>query len=254
MRVVATAFVALLALSVGALGRAQDAPPPWMQLNVLEVEPSMVDEFVDLQRQFSEQSKKAKVPWRTVSRTEVFGDTYRYYVARPFESFAALSRESQNPETGALVERLRRYITSRQSFAVHNLQDVSDPLPAGERPDLMIVNFAYVAPGREQEYLDVMTEDFFPHFKEAGVHHVTGAIAFGGQSGFVHVYYVKDFAELDKGSPVMQALGPAGALEVAAKLSGIVTSSESSLVRLIPEASYGPEPKKDTDSDSDAGR
>ena len=76
----------------------------------------------------------------------------------------------------------------------------------------MVVNVAKVAPGREQEYLDVMTTDFLPHFDEDEVHHVSGSLAFGGDGGFIHVFYVENFAELDKGSPVMRALGAEGAL------------------------------------------
>jgi hypothetical protein len=74
--------------------------------------------------------------------------------------------------------------------------------------------------------------------------HATGAITFGGESGFVHVFYVKNFAELDLGSPLMRALGAEGASAVTAKLSGIVTSNEIWIARLVPDASYGPEVDK----------
>jgi hypothetical protein len=103
----------------------------------------------------------------------------------------------------------------------------------------MVVNLARVFPGREQDYVNVMKSDFLPQFDAANVHHVTGILALGGEGGFLHVFYFENFAELDKGSPVMRALGPEGASAVTAKLSGIVSSSALWVARVIPELSFG---------------
>ena len=69
---------------------------------------------------------------------------------------------------------------------------------------------------------------------------MNGTLTFGGEGGYIHQLYVKDFAKLDEGSPVVKALGAAGAQAVTAKLAGIVTSSELWTARLIPDLSYGP--------------
>ena len=55
----------------------------------------------------------------------------------------------------------------------------------------------------------------------------------------LEVFYFENFAELDKGSPVMRALGPEGAQAATAKLSGIVSSSALWVARVIPELSFG---------------
>jgi hypothetical protein len=107
----------------------------------------------------------------------------------------------------------------------------------------MVVNVARVVPGREQDYVNVMKSDFLPHFEDAKVRHVSGILTLGGESGFLHLFYYESFADLDKGSPVMQALGPEGALAATAKLAGIVSSSSLSVARLIPELSFFPEAK-----------
>ena len=116
----------------------------------------------------------------------------------------------------------------------------------------MVVNLSKVAPGREQEYYDVMAADFFPHFDEAEMHHVTGSLALGGEGGYIHLFYLDDFGSLDQGSPVLQALGPAGAQEINAKLAGIVTSTEQWIVQVLPELSYGPWSAEET-GEPDAG-
>ena len=78
-----------------------------------------------------------------------------------------------------------------------------------------------------------MAEDVLPHFDAAEMHHTTGALTFGGEGGYVHVFHVDDFAALDQGSPLARALGAPAALEVMARLSGIVTRSEQWLVRYL---------------------
>jgi len=229
------------AITVPHIVAAQDPPAPWVRLNIVHVDPTMVDEFIAIQREFTARAKEAKTPWRSVSRTEVFGDTYRFLIATPVENLASFDQTADSdPEMAALVNRVQRCVTSRQSYAVRTLPHIGNPLPEDQTPDLMVVNVAKVAAGREQDYLDVMTTDFLPHFDEAEVHHVTGSLAFGGEGGFIHVFYVDNFAELDKGSPVMRALGAEGAQAVTAKLTGIVTSSELWIARVLPELSYGP--------------
>ena len=235
----------LVLLTLTASAAPQDEKPakdaaPWVQLTIVDVIPSMVEEFVAVQRELTARAKEAKTPWRTVSRTEVFGDTYRFFIATPIGSLASFDKAANDPTMTALVRRAERCISGRTSYAVRNLPDISNPLAEGKQPGLMVVNIARVFPGREQDYVNVMKSDFLPHFDEANVHHVTGVLAFGGENGFLHVFYVETFAELDKGSPVMRALGPEGAQAATAKLSGIVSSSSLWIARLIPELSFGP--------------
>jgi hypothetical protein len=234
-----------LALSALAAAAQPEAEPPkdapWVQVTFVDVIPSMVEEFVAVQRELTARAKEAKTPWRTVSRTDVFGDTYRFVIATPVSSLASFDK-GQAPDT-ALVTRAERCITRRVSYAVRSLPELSKPLPPDQKPDLMVVNVANVFPGREQDYANVMKADFLPHFDEAKVSYASGVLAFGGESGFLHVFYVPSFAELDKGSPVMRALGPEGAQAVTTKLSGVVSSSSLWIARVIPELSFRPEPK-----------
>ena len=219
---------------------AAQAAAPWVQFTVVQVNPDMVDEFMAVQRELTARAKDADVPWRSVSRTAVFGDTYRFLIATPVQTLASLDdAETADPELAALITRVRQCITSRQSYALRTLPDIDNPLPANEQPDLMVVSVARIAPGREQDYVRLMASDFLPHFEAAGIHYTTGALAFGGEAGYIHLFHVGDFAALDAGSPVVAALGPDAAQKVTAKFAGIVTSSELWLTRLLPELSYG---------------
>ena len=231
-------FVIVLALAFSASGVAvaQDGPPPWVRLNIVHVEPQMIDEFIALQQQLTADAKENKVPWRIVSRTEAFGNSYRFMIATPMRQLAELDRPSQpNP---SLVNRLRRCITERESYAVRDMPDLANPLPEDKEPGLMVFSLAKIAPGREQDYVDMMRSDVLPHFKDANYNYVSGSMAFGGVGAFIHVFYVDNYAELDLGSPVMRALGSDGAQEVTKKFSGVVTSNEQWIARVIKDASY----------------
>ena len=235
--------IAFSLLTIAGTLPAQDPPPPWVRLSVVDVEPSLVDEFIAVQGEISALAKKAKVPWRQVSRTEVFGNQHRFLIASPSADLASLATMSGNEELQKLNQRSAKYVTHEVSYAVLMLHEIANPLPEGKSPDVMVVNMTRVAPGREQEYLRIMTSDFLPHFDESKVHHVTGSLTFGGESGFIHLFFLDSFADLDRGSPVMRALGVDGAQEVSAKFAGIMTRSEQWIARALPDLSFGPEPK-----------
>ncbi len=220
---------------------AQD-PAPWLEMTIVHVDPARVDEFLAAQREISALDEEAGVPWRSVGRTAVFGDTYRFVITTPLANFAGLDRPGDDdPARAAAVNRIRNVITSRATYAVRTAPPLDNPLPEGEAPALMLVQIVSIAPGREQEYLQVMADDVLPHFDEAEMHHTTGALTFGGEGGYVHVFHVENFAALDQGSPLARALGAPAALEVMAKLSGVVTRSEQWLVRYLPDVSFRPE-------------
>lgn len=238
-------LAAVVVLTVPGTAAAQppqgpQGPAPWVQFTMVHVAPSLAEEFVAVQRDISARMRRAGVPWRTVSRTDAFGETYRFIIATPLQNLAGLENpRAADPELAVLNARALKYITNQQTYALRTIPEVDNPLPANQAPALMLVNVVHVFPGKEQNYFEVIKTDFLPHFNKAEIRHMTGALAFGGESGYVHLYYVKDFAKLDEGSPVVKALGPAGAQAVNAKMSGVVASSEQWIARLLPDLSYG---------------
>ena len=232
----------LVLAATASIARAQD-PAPWLEMTIVQVEPARVGEFLAAQRELSALDEEAGVPWRSVGRTAVFGDTYRFIVTTPLASFAQLDQAGDDGARSGIVDRIRNVITSRATYAVRTAPTLDNPLPDGETPALMLLQIVSIAPGREQEYLRVMAEDVLPHFDEAEMHHTTGALTFGGEGGYMHVFHVESFAALDQGSPLARALGAPAALEVMAKLSGVVTRSEQWLVRYLPDVSFRPEPE-----------
>ncbi len=236
----------LLAGALPAAATAQEAPEttPWMEMALVGVDPGQVDEFLAAQRELAALEQKAGAPWRVVSRTAGFGDTYRFVIVKPLAQFAQLDRPGRpDPARTSVESRIERTVTSRRTFALRTTPDIDNPLPDGRDPALMLVQLVSVVPGREQDYVRVMAEDVLPHFKEANMHHSSGALTLGGDSGYIHFFHLRNFGALDQGSPMARALGPEGALEVTAKLAGVLARTEQWIVRHLPDLSFRQEAK-----------
>ena len=226
-------------LPVAALAQEAEEVTPWMEMALVGVDPGQVDEFLAAQRELASLEQKAGIPWRSVSRTAVFGDTYRFVIVTPLAQFARLDRPGRpDPARVSVENRIQRTVTSRQTFALRTTPDIDNPLPDGRDPALMLVQLVSVVPGRERDYIRVMAEEVLPHFKEANMHHSSGALTLGGDSGYVHFFHLGNFAALDQGSPMARALGPEGALEVTAKLAGVLARTEQWVVRHVPDLSF----------------
>lgn len=241
----------LLAGALPAATAAQEAPEttPWMEMAVVEVRPDQVDEFLAAQHELAALEKKAGVPWRSMSRTAVFGDTYRFVIMTPLARFAALDRPGRpDPGRASVENRIERALTGHRTYALRTTPDLDNPLPEDRNPSLTLVQLVTVVPGREQDYIRVMAEDVLPHFKEANMHHSSGALTLGGDSGYVHFFHVANFGALDQGSPLARALGAEGAMEVTSKLAGVLARSEQWVVRYLPDLSFRQEAEAESEN------
>ena len=235
------AFIVLATAGVMALpqrggGGGADA---WMQLTMVHVNPAQIDEYLGVQREITAKIRRGGPAWRMVSRTEPFGDAFQFLILTPLQNVAS-AEPRPDPELTALNARAAKYIVSQNSYGIRNLTEIDNPLPARQAPDFMMINIVHVAPGKDQDYYNLMKTDFLPHFTKANMAHVSGSLVFGGETGYFHQFYLPNLAALDQGSPVVKALGAAGAQAVTAKFAGIVTSQVQLTSKLVPELSFGP--------------
>src|SRR5262245_38436815 len=115
-----TGFVALALVLSATPDVSAQAPSPWLQLTVVQVEPAMIDEYVALQREITARIRRGGPAWRTVSRTEAFGDMYRFVILSPLANLASFDAAARNPDAdlNALNSRAQKYVKSQQSFAI----------------------------------------------------------------------------------------------------------------------------------------
>lgn len=225
----------LLISSASTLG-AQPKAPAWVRLNIIDVRGDMVDEFLAIQEQFSADAKKAGRPFRSVWQTAQIGPTWRFAIATPMKSIADLGAPSTSDDS--VIDRAVKCIVSRRSLIVRPMNDLSKPLPAGTTPSLAVVTMTEVAPGREDDYISWLKNDYIPHFDKVGVHYLSGDVGLGGGNSFVQFALFESFDEIAKGSPLMRSAGPEGAAAVRAKRAGIVTGGETMIMRYDKERSF----------------
>ena len=76
-------------------------------MTLVDVDPSRVDEFLAAQAELSALDKEAGTPWRSIGRTAIFGETYRFVITTPLVNFAGFDRDrSAEPGRAAVIGRL----------------------------------------------------------------------------------------------------------------------------------------------------
>jgi hypothetical protein len=231
----------LMAQGVGA--QSPPAQAPWIRMTIVDVDPAFVDEYIGLQRDITARLRRAQgATWRTVHRSDAFGNMDQFITMTPAQNLASFDAAARggDAELNALISRAQKYVKNTQSYGIRTTPEIDNPLPQNQAPTLMLVNIARVIPGKEQDYLNLMKSDLIPHFNKAEYRHMNGVLSFGGPSGFIHMYYIQNYAKLDEGSPVTKALGIPAAQAVTAKFAGIVSSNEQWVARLVPDLSFGP--------------
>ena len=121
---VIAALLVLVRTSGGPALRAQDASD-WLRVNVVKVVPERLEDYIELQlTEVTPGLQEAGVPWRSVWRTAEFGNSYELQFVQPvgdladYDAGGPLARVMQPARLRRLIDRLRRYTVSRQSYAV----------------------------------------------------------------------------------------------------------------------------------------
>lgn len=232
-----------------------DAPQQWSSITVVRVKPDMVAEWQDLQKNVVNPAlKKAGIKERSVFETAVFGESYEYVVITPITNFAQYD-EPMSPLRKSLgdeawrdyLAKSRRCVVSAHTFgnlARLDLSYMGKMMTMTGPPKLAVVNSISVVPGRGTAFENLVKSDVLPVMKKAAViGYFVSQTVFGGDGyGYTTVTFVDSFAEIGKGSPFHQVLGPAGAASFFAKFAGVVAHQERSIARFNPELSIASAP------------
>ena len=247
METVRTGVVASLVLTVGLLVCAPDIQAQdnetWMQLNVVQVRPDKLDDFVELYRdEINPALRRAGVPWRAAWRAGEFGETYERIFVTPMASFAEL--DAGGPLATVLdarqlervLERLREYTDARQTYAVQYRGDLSvesdnvTGLAIARQTNLL------VAPGRSAEF-EAFLRDNRENFRQAGVVFGIYRRQFGpGPVVWQIVENLRSYAELARGG-ILRAFGEESD-QVLAGLQGVITEVERTVLEYDEELSF----------------
>ena len=149
---------ALLMPGVASVTLAQDESS-WMRVDIMQVLPRELDEFIEMQlEQVNPALERAGVPWRSAWRTAEFGNTYERLFVTPMDSLAELdfggplARVLEPEQLRRIADRVRRTLSSRQSYAVRYRPDLSVESDNVSGLSLAWTTTIQVAPGRTADW------------------------------------------------------------------------------------------------------
>lgn len=240
---VVVALLVLMGPGVGSSLRAQDASD-WLRVDVVRAVPERLEEYIELQlSEVTPALQAAGIPWRSVWRTAEFGNTYELHFVTPLGDLAdydiggPLARVMEPDEYRRLVDRLRRFTTSRESYAIQYRPDLSVESDAVGSLFLARVTNVQIAPGRSGEWTEFLRQRL-PQFRDSnlvfGVYErVFGPAPASWQIAENHA----SFTELAQPNIIARAFGDQ-ADSVAAEIAGVVVSVQRTVLRYDPELSY----------------
>ncbi|MGH7694595.1 MAG: hypothetical protein ACRENH_06425, partial [Gemmatimonadaceae bacterium] len=239
-----------LAASAGTATSAQSqqtTPNVRSYVQVIRLKPDMVDEWRAIQRnEVIPAQKKAGVTSRTTLVTQV-GNAYEYAILTPFPKWEAMDGEAPlvralGREGAAQVNaKLRKCVLTQSSYMTNRVDSLT--IPADSAP-VWRVAVRRALPGKMRDYIAYYRAEVLPGLRKAKA---SGKIAgstiairgVGATSGeFTTVTYYANFAGLDGGDPLVQALGQEAAARINAKGGELSTATQVVIRRRIADLSF----------------
>ena len=232
-----------LVAGVASVAPAQEVTS-WMRVDILQVLPRELDEFIELQlEEINPALQRAGVPWRSAWRTAEFGNTYERLFVTPMEEMGELDgggplARTLDPDRLARIrDRVRRCLAGRQSYAVRYRPELSVESDDVSGLSLARQTTIQVAPGRTADWEAFLRDNLAP-FRGADVVFGVYERVFGpGPTTWLIVENHASFAELDQPGILTRTFGDQAG-EVAARLAGVLLSIERTVLRYDPELSF----------------
>ena len=191
--------------------------------------------------------KKVGVAYRWTFAEFIAGQNYTIVSVQPVPNFAQydqgpiLTRALGADGAANYNAKLRSTIVSTETKILTVQRPMSINSGSTTAPTYLQVQRILLAPGKAQEFTNIMTSDFLPNFKKLGVKDYWAyTTTFGGPQGEVTlVRPLSKLAEIDQGPLLTQAVGAAQAAPINARRAALMISSEITFERYIPELSFG---------------
>lgn len=238
------AVAVALAFSLSNLCLAQPGTTT-SRATITHVKSEMLNEWLDLQKnEVVPALKKAGVKTRTVYVSNVFGNAGEYLAVQPFEKYAEF--DGDNPVVKALGaagaarlgEKLRKCILNQNSFVTARLDDISNVIGGSPLPAAGVFVRYRIAPGRMQDFQNLVKSDVLPVYKKANVGLTVAQRLAGANGDVVMTTAISKYADMDGGNFLVKQLGQDGANKVNAKFTGIRTLIEAVVRTRVADLSF----------------
>ena len=243
---VAVAWIAVRAQQRGG-GAAQQAQIR-VRLQITQVKPDMSRTYQDLIKSTVIPGlKKAGQPAQIVFMTGAVGQANTFVTIRPIANYAefdqpgALQRALGAEGLAAFQAKIQPTIASQQSFVQTLNQNMSIPSNSTTPAGLLLVQDFQVLPGKNQEFAALMTSEYLPAYKKAGVKDFAyWTTNIGGPGGRITtVRPLANYAELDQPGLLNRAgMSQEAIQQLNARRAALISGTETTVVRFVPDLSY----------------
>jgi hypothetical protein len=234
--------------------------PSYMILRVTEVKPDMMSDFIALQKSDTVPGlQKAGVEWRDAWRAAIVGSANTFAFVTPLKSFSDL--DGENPMQKALgadgyrsyLDKVGKLIGSSRAYIIRSRPDLgyqSEGTASTSPPKLGVLADVEVMAGRQADFEAILKTEWAPGLKKANIpSYSVSEVMFGGAIGQYYTFTpLTNFAQLEKGHPIQQALGEAGLNRLMAKMGPSIRRAERIIIRYDEELSFRGQAKPKTES------
>ena len=257
LRLVPLAAVALAATTWAPIGLAQgqrgagapQPPPIRFRVQVSQIKPEMVPAYQDLiKNDLLPALKKAGQTWQWAFTSGPVGQNFTYVTVSPVTNYAQFDQQP-SPVAQALGPagianlgaKFRQTVASQQAYIDTLRQDLSIVSNSDTPPAIVVIQALQIAPGKGQEFTNVITTDWLPLFKKAGWKDVWFTNrTFGGPPGVAQIRFLSKYAELDEPGLLQKAgLTPEQIQALLARRNAVASVVNNEILRYVPDLSFG---------------
>ena len=246
---------ATIGLAQGRGGGAAAPAPVRVRIVITQVRPDMAGIYQDLvQNVVVPGLKKAGQVWQWTYATGPVGQAFTFVQVSPVANYAQfdqpgmLGRGIGADGVANFNAKIRPAIVSQRAFIQTLNANMSIRSNATAPPPLVQVQDFMVLPGKNQEFAALMSMNYIPALKKAGVREFwTYVVNIGGPGGQVStVRSLAKYAELDPqpggGNLVRGGLTQEAATELNNRRNTLISGTETNVYRYVPELSFGMPP------------
>jgi hypothetical protein len=235
--------------------------PNYMLLRLTDVKPDMMSDYVALQKSDTIPNlQKAGVEWRDAWRAAVVGSQNTVAFVTPIKSFGDF--DGDNPMVKAVgadgyrayMSKMSKLINDSHVYIIRARPDLGyqseSTTASNSPPKLGVLADVEVMPGRQPDFEALLKTEWAPALKKANVPtYMVSEVVMGGGIGQYYTFTpISNFAQLEKGHPIVQSLGEAGLNRLMAKMGPSIRRAERIVIRYDEELSFRGPAKPKTES------
>jgi len=241
-----TVVIVVLSMTTAGLVAAQETGN-WLQMKTIVIDPGLRSQFQQtIQRQMLPGYEEANVAFMHTWQTDVFGEANQYVFVMPIPNFAQYDGSSLLEEAmrgdayRTMRSRLDASIREQRIQAMRWREDLSFDNLAGEPPNLALVSYITVLPGKRPEFEKLIKDQYLPaaETSKAKAFWILRTMLGGPTSEYVLVTVIDSYSEIDAGTPIMRLLGPDKSAESELAVGTLIASERTEVARYVRELSF----------------